>query len=173
MMTTDEINNCIAYAKDYAKAERELKIEHWVTISFYITNEAPRRMVHLIDIPRSMLERWEWLVRWREARLICKNPKSDIRKFYCFYDKRTGLETGFNTLLSRLAAAKAQVTRVKRIIEQYIIHETQNNLFFDPETDERLIKVRKKLEQKYKNVEEMEIQVIQEVINNQKKKQAA
>ena len=65
------------------------------------------------------------------------------------------------------------MTRVKRIIEQYIIHETQNNLFFDPETDERLIKVRKKLEQKYKNVEKMEIQVIQEVINNQKKKQAA
>lgn len=172
MMTTDEINNCIAYAKDYAKAERELKIEHWVTIS-YITNEDPRRIVHMIDIPRSMLERWEWLVRWREARLICQYPKSDIRKFYCFYDKRTGLETGFNTLLSRLAATKAQVTRVKRIIEQYIIHETQNNLFFDPETDERLIKVRKKLEQKYKNVEKMEIQVIQEVINNQKKKQAA
>lgn len=173
MMTTKEIEDCMTLAKNFAKAERELKIEHWVTISFYITNEDPRRIVHMIDIPRSMLERWEWLVRWREARLICQYPKSDIRKFYCFYDKRTGLETGFNTLLSRLAATKAQVTRVKRIIEQYIIHETQNNLFFDPETDERLIKVRKKLEQKYKNVEKMEIQVIQEVINNQKKKQAA
>lgn len=173
MMTTKEIEDCMTLAKDFAKAERELKIEHWVTISFYIMNEDPRRMVHLIDIPRSMLERWEWLVRWREAQLICKNPKSDIRKFYCFYDKRTGLETGFNTLLSRLAAAKAQVTRVKRVIEQYIIHETQNNLFFDPATDERLVKAKKKLEQKYKNVEEIEKKVTQEVIHNQKKEQAA
>ena len=45
MMTTKEIEDCMTLAKNFAKAERELKIEHWVTISFYITNEDPRRIV--------------------------------------------------------------------------------------------------------------------------------
>ncbi|WP_158582671.1 hypothetical protein [Odoribacter sp. AF15-53] len=51
-------------------------------------------------------------------------------------------------------------------MEQYIIHETQNNLFFDPTTDERLQKIKAKLKQKYKNVEAMGKKVKEEVIKN-------
>ena len=58
-------------------------------------------------------------------------------------------------------------------MEQYIIHETHNNLFFTPETDERLQKIKAKLKQKYANVEAMEKRVEEEVIRNSLKTKAA
>ena len=47
--------------------------------------------------------------------------------------------------------AKAQITKVERAIDKYIEHQTQDNMFFDVETDEMLLKAKKKLEQKKSN----------------------
>lgn len=173
-MKQENIHDWLEEAKDLAKAERELEIEHWVKISFQLRNGYDNyETLHVIDIPRAMLERWRWLIKWRMAKYTCQYPREEINMYYHYYDKRTGLETGFNTLLSCLAATKAQVTRIKRITEQYIIQETQNNLFFDPTTDERLQKIRAKLKQKYANMEAMEKKVEEEVIKNSLKTKAA
>ena len=146
-------NEFIQYAKDIAQAERELKIEQWVGISFEVIrrSDGSRQMLHHIDIPRRMLERWQWVIEWRTAKLKCQYPRDIVRACMGFYDKRSGLDTGMNSLLSRMAAAKAQITKVERTIAQYIDYETHNNLFFVAETDKRLQQAHEKLERKKQN----------------------
>lgn len=169
----EDIGDYWQYAKDLAKAERELKIEQWVFLSFeYRNGKGENIRLHHIDIPRRMLERWQWLIKWREAKLICENPKCNIWVYHSYYDKRTGLETGFNTLLSSLASRKAQVTKIKREIEKYITFNTRNNLFFNADTDEMLNKAKDKLKQKEANVEAMLKEVEQAVINQKMKEHA-
>lgn len=146
----------IQYAKDVAQAERELKIEQWVGISFEMIRrgDGSRQVLHQIDIPRRMLERWQWVIKWRTAKLKCQYPRDIVRACMGFYDKRTGLDTGMNSLLGKLTAAKAQITKVERAIARYIDHETQNNLFFVAATDERLQAAQAKLERKKQNYTE-------------------
>lgn len=154
-MAQENMDDWMQYAKDLAKAERELKIEHWVYITFEIRHQdGHREVLHKIDLPRDMVDRWQWLIEWRRAKLVCKYPRKRIAVYHCAYDKRTGLQTGFNFLLTKVASAKAQITKVERVIAQYIQDETQNNLFFDANTDERLLKANDKLEKKKSNYNE-------------------
>lgn len=154
-MAQEVMDDWMQYAKDLAKAERELKIEHWVYITFEVRDEnRNREILHKIDLPRDMVDRWLWLIEWRRAKLVCKYPRQKITIYHCAYDKRTGLQTGFNFLLSKVASAKAQITKVERVIAQYIKNETQNNLFFDADTDEQLLKAKAKLEKKKSNYNE-------------------
>ena len=53
-----------------------------------------------------------------------------------------------NGCLSKLISAKAQITKAERRMNEYIEHNRQNNLFFDENTDEELVKFREKLERK-------------------------
>lgn len=150
------MENYIEYARDMAKAERELGIEQWVCISFeYHPSIGERVVLHQIDMPRAMLDRWRWLIEWRKAKLVCKYPRQGVRVYHSFYDKRSGLDTGFGSLLCRLSSAKAQVTKVERAINEYIEFNKQNNLFFCLQTDEQLIKAYAKLEQKRVNIRKM------------------
>ena len=163
-MEQETMEDWLQYAKDLAKAERELKIEHWVYITFEVRDEnRNREILHKIDLPRDMVDRWRWVIEWRRAKLVCKHPRKKIEVYHCAYDKRTGLQTGFNFLLSKIASAKAQITKVERVIAQYIMDETQNNLFFDESTDERLLKANAKLEQKKMNYNEAYAILQQEV----------
>lgn len=58
-MAQERMEDWMQEAKDLAKAERELKIEHWVYISFEIRNpDRSREVLHAIDIPCNMLGRW-------------------------------------------------------------------------------------------------------------------
>jgi hypothetical protein len=140
------------YAKDIAKAEKELEIEHWVHISFQARNASGTvERLHEIDLPRHMMERWQWVINWRHAKLVCQHPRKNIMVYHSYYDKRSGLITGFGSLIGQVTAAKAQITKVERAIAQYIEHETRNNLFFNAVTDERLLKAKTKLEQKKQN----------------------
>lgn len=50
--------------------------------------------------------------------------------------------------LSKLISAKAQITKAERKMNEYIEHNHQNNLFFDENTDEELVKFKAKLERK-------------------------
>jgi hypothetical protein len=104
------IEEFILYAKDVAQAERELKIEQWVGISFEVIRhgDGSHQVLHHIDIPRRMLERWQWVIEWRTAKLKCQYPRDIVRACISFYDKRTGLDTSMNSLLNRMTAAKAQ-----------------------------------------------------------------
>lgn len=148
------IDEYMQYAKDIAKAEKELEIEHWVHISFQVRNaDRTVERFHEIDLPRHMLDRWQWVINWRHAKLVCQHPRKNITVYHSYYDKRSGLMTGMSSLIGQVTAAKAQITKVERAIAQYVEPETYNNLFFDASTDERLTKTKAKLEQKKRNYE--------------------
>lgn len=151
-MAQERIDDWWEYARELAKAERELKIEQWVFISIeYKDADGHTHRLHSYDLPRELHEKYRWVVRWREARLQCLYPRETISGYYCYYDKRTGLKTGFNSCLSKLAAAKAQITIAERKEKDYLDYQRQNNLFFDEQTDEELIKLRIKLRTKKEN----------------------
>lgn len=151
-MAQERIDDWWEYARELAKAERELKIEQWVFISIeYKDADGHTHRLHSYDLPRELHEKYRWVVRWREARLQCLYPRGTISGYYCYYDKRTGLKTGFNSCLSKLAAAKAQITIAERKEKDYLDYQRQNNLFFDEQTDEELIKFRIKLRTKKEN----------------------
>lgn len=136
-------------AKDYAKAERELEIEHWVRISIGCRDKT----LHAYDLPREVWERRKWVVRWRTAKLQCLHPHWNIATWYSFYDKRTGLKTDFGSCLGKLVAGKAQVTRAFRCIEQHIAaQKALYPLLYDESADTELIKYREKLDRKIENL---------------------
>ncbi len=163
-MARKETYDWVQEAKDLARAERELQIDHWVYITFeYRKDDRSRVVLHKIDIPRGMLDRWRWLIEWRRAALVCRCPRKGIQVYYCYYDKRTGLQTGFDYLLSRVAAAKAQITKNERRITEYVRYMTRNDLFFDPITDEPLRCANAKLTQKRANYAELCALLQQEV----------
>ena len=72
-------------------------------------------------------------------------PQEEYTYLLLHYDKHTGLNTDFNSLLPKLTSTKAQITIAERKEQEYLQYQRQNNLFFDEQTDEQLIKFRKKL----------------------------
>jgi len=65
--------------------------------------------------------------------------------------------------LKTLASAKAQVTKVQRKIDEYIAYNKANNLFFDENTDDDLLKTREKLAIKMANVKAAEERLKQKI----------
>ena len=125
-------------AKDLAKAEKDLGVQKWVLITFYRKNEkGEAEKIFEYDLPRELWIKWNWVVNWRRAKLICMFPRGEVYSTMSFYDKRSGYETGINTFLGRLISAKAQATKVQRSIDNYIAWNRRNNMFFDENTDEK------------------------------------
>lgn len=135
-------------AKDLAKAERELKIEQWVEVTIYYGYAEKQVSLYHYNLPREMYLRYQWVIRWRMAKLQCQYPKQIVSTSLYFYDKRSGESMGLNSCLSKLISAKAQVTKAERMMKNYIEQNRQNNMFFDENTDEELVKFREKLERK-------------------------
>lgn len=158
------MDDWMEYAREYAKAEWELKIEKWVYISIeYRTKTRDRIVLHTYNLPRELYERRSWVIRWRMARLQCLYPKEDIHPYFSYYDKRTGLSAGFDSALSKLSAAKAQITIAERKEKEYIEYQRANNLFFDEATDGQLVRFREKLRMKKEKYAVVEQQVRSEV----------
>ena len=79
IMAQERIDDWWEYAKDLARAERELQIERWVYVSIEYKDEAGRRCrLHSYDLPRELHERYRWVIRWREAKLQCQYPRENI-----------------------------------------------------------------------------------------------
>ena len=142
------------YAREYAKSQREMGIEKWVCITIeYRTMERERVILFRYDLPRDIYERRQWVVRWRHARLLCQYPKENVQTYFSYYDRRTGLSMDFGSALSRLSAAKAQITIARRKEQEYLECQRQNNMFFNEAEDETLAMFRRKLQSKIeKNV---------------------
>lgn len=157
-------------AKDYAKAEKELKVEKWVEVTLYYGYTDKQVSLYHYNLPREMYFRYEWVIRWRMARLQCKYPKQIISKSLYFYDKRSGESMDVSSCLSKLISAKAQVTKAERMMREYIDHNRQNNMFFDENTDEELVKFKEKLGRKKANVAECEKR-LEEIVERRMKKQ--
>lgn len=154
----ESIGDWFQMAKEYAKAEKELKIERWVYISIEYRDGEKLEPVRLFsyNLPREVYERRRWVIRWRLSKLQCQYPKQYVECFHSYYDRRSGESLGFKSCLSKLISAKAQVTKAERTMYDYIERNRQCNLFFDEATDEDLVKFRDKLEQKKAHVDECE-----------------
>jgi hypothetical protein len=146
------------YVRDHARAERELRIEHWVWVGIGYRDAGKGTVtLHSYDLPRELMERYRWVIRWRTARLQCLHPRLSVTAWYSYYDKRTGLKTDFNSCLGRLAAGKAQVTKARRSREAYIEAQRKKYpLFYDPATDPDLLKFDGKLSRKEENLRLLE-----------------
>lgn len=144
----ENVSDFYQFAKDLAKAEKELKIENWVQISICYGYGHQSVTLYTYDLPREVYERRMWVIRWRMAKLQCQYPKQIVSTSLYFYDKRSGESMEVNGCLSKLISAKAQITKSERTMNEYIEHNRQNNLFFDEESDEELVKFREKLERK-------------------------
>lgn len=156
-MAQESIDDFIQMAKDYAKAEKDLDVQRWVFVSFERIDEQGNYVrLFSYDLPREIYDRKRWVIEWRKAKLVCKYPKGNVRYTLSFYDKRLGLDTRINEDLKRLLAAKAQVTRVRRKIEEYVAYNKVHNMFFDESTDSDLLKAREKLTAKIANVQAAE-----------------
>lgn len=156
-MAQESIDDFIQMAKDYAKAEKDLEVQRWVFVSFERIDEQGNYVrLFSYDLPREIYDRKRWVMEWRKAKLVCQYPKGRVRYTLHFYDKRLGLDLKMNEDLKRLLAAKVQVTRVKRKIEEYVAYNKAHNLFFDERTDADLLKARDKLRAKIANVQEAE-----------------
>ncbi len=148
----EDMSDWMEEAKAIAKAERELGIEKWVVLSIeYQTKDYRCVVLYRYDLPRELYEKYRWVVRWRQARCQCLHPRETVQLYHSYYDKRTGLRTDFNSCLSSLAASKAQITIAKKREQEYLVWQRQNNLFFDENTDEELVKFREKLKKKEEN----------------------
>lgn len=144
----ESMDDLFQMAKDLAKAERELKIEQWVEVTIYYGYAEKQVSLYHYNLPREMYLRYQWVIRWRMAKLQCQYPKQIVSTSLYFYDKRSGESMGLNSCLSKLISAKAQVTKAERMMKNYIEQNRQNNMFFDENTDEELVKFREKLERK-------------------------
>lgn len=71
----------------------------------------------------------------------------------------------FSSALSRLSAAKAQITIARRKEQEYLEYQRQNNMFFNEAEDETLAKFRRKLQFKIEKYAELEKEVMLSVQN--------
>ena len=141
-MAQERIDDFMQLAKYYAKAEKELGVQHWVFISIELT-DGNCNYVRLFsyDLPREVYERRRWVIEWRKSRFVCQYPKGNVRCYFSYYDKRLGKDIRLNEDLSRLISAKAQVP----MIDEYVAYNRVHNLFFEESTDADLLKAREKL----------------------------
>lgn len=165
-MAQENMGGWMEYAREYAKIQREMGIERWVCITIeYRTKERERVILFRYDLPRDIYERRQWVVRWRHARLLCRYPRENVQTFFSYYDRRTGLDMNFGSALSRLSAAKAQITIARRKEQEYLEYQRQNNMFFNKAEDETLAKFRWKLQSKIEKYAELEREVMLSVQN--------
>lgn len=142
------VSDFYQFAKDLAKAEKELKVERWVEVTLYYGYADKQVSLYHYDLPREMYFRYQWVIRWRMAKFQCQYPKQIIGISLYHYDKRSGESMGLNSCLPKPISVKAQVTKAERMMKNYIEQNRQNNMFFDEYTDEELVKFREKLERK-------------------------
>ena len=65
-------------ARDYARAEAELGVQHWEFIEFTKdAGDGSSERIFSYDLPREVYDRRLWVVRWRWAALVCLFPRED------------------------------------------------------------------------------------------------
>lgn len=149
---TDVGSDYLQYAKAQAKAEAELEVERWVRISIECGQGSQHTVLHSYELPVAMLERWSWVINWRRARYICERPREPIQTCYHYEYRYKGVRVGWQQDINTLVAAKAKHTKRLRAVEAYIASQ-QGNMFFDPASDEILLKAQAKLKLAEQDIE--------------------
>ena len=73
------------------------------------------------------------------------------------------MSTGFDSALSKLSTAKAQISIAERKEKEYIEYQRANDLFFDEPTDEQLLRFHEKLRMKKEKYTALEQQIRSEI----------
>lgn len=155
----ESVNDWMELAKAYDKAENETVQPYvFVTLEDSVTKEKLFRY----DLPRDMFWKYEWVIRWRTAKLQIQRPRHRINQYLDFYDKKTGLEFGFKSLLSSLVSAKAQLTINTRKLDDYKAG-MKYDLFFDETTDPVVAKLKCKIATYQQKIHELETTIQNEV----------
>ena len=66
------------FAKDLAKAEKELKVERWVEVTLYYGYADKQVSLYHYDLPREMYFRYQWVIRWRMAKISVSISQKQI-----------------------------------------------------------------------------------------------
>lgn len=166
----ESVSDWMALAKAYDKAEKEQQVTPYVIVS--LRNKRTDEELYRYDIPREMFWRYSWIISWREAKLICKNPKDGVSRILSFYDKTTGLDYGFGSLISSLTSAKANTTITANRLQAYIDSQARN-MFFDEASDEIVHKFKAKISAYEEKTAGIEAQIKAKVQEMQTNKQNA
>ena len=142
-------------AKAYDKAEKET-VQPYVIVG--IEDRTTNEVLYKYDLPRDMFWKYSWVVQWRTARYKCQRPRHEIAYYLSFYDKITGLEFGFGTLLSKLTSAKSQITILENKMAEYK-ELMKGDLFFDESSDPNISKFRCKIETQRQKVKDYENEI--------------
>lgn len=142
----NEISSIFEIGKAYDMAKKDLKAEHWVVIGLRTQINGESKLLYKYDLPVKMKERWGWVIEWRRSKLNCMYPKSGVRAYYSFYYRVKDVEMKeYDDCIKSLIALKAKITLQENNIKKYL-EAHKNELFFDPENDEQLIRIKKRLE---------------------------
>ena len=163
--TQETIPEYFLMAKEIARTEKELSIERWDKITIYRAGDKEGDSIYLYhyDLPRHIAEKYDWVIRWRAARLQCRYPRYRITVYHSPYSKVMGENIGMQKDIDTFVAAKAQLTKQQHFIDNYIYYQKANNLFFDEDTDEQLIKARAKLLKKKEIIKQAEARLMEKV----------
>lgn len=150
-------------AKEIALIEKNLHIERWVKIAITYKHKGREKVLYSYDLPVWQYEKWEWVIRWRKAKLQCKHPRELVSLGFDYYKKVMGYNIGMQQDIDRFVAAKARVTKHERALTAYVERQKRTNFFFSEETDELLIKAKAKLKASKESVALAEQRLINKV----------
>lgn len=161
----ESLQDYFLMAKEIAKEEKKLGIEHWDDISIERNGDKWGEYIRLYhyDLPRQLAEKYEWVIRWRAAKLQCQNPRYCVRIYHCPYKKVMGMNIGMQKDIDVFVAAKAQYSKQKRNLEEYISKQKASNMFFNEDTDEEVVRFKAKLKRKKENIELAESRLVEKV----------
>lgn len=161
----ESLQDYFLMAKEIARTEKELSIERWDAVSICRTGDKEGDSIYLYhyDLPCHIAEKYDWVIRWRAARLQCQYPRYRVTVYHSPYRKVMGLNIGMQKDIDTFVAAKAQFTKQQHAIDDYISYQKANNLFFDEDTDEQLVKAKAKLLKKKEGIEQAEARLMEKV----------
>ena len=142
MSKQESVSDWFYLAKAYDKAKKETVVPY---VFIRIEDRTTREVMKTFDVSRKAYEKNIWFFRWKLAEFQCQRPRHDMVQTLCFYDKKTGLNLGFGSLLSKIVSANAQITIIENKIADYK-ELMKQDLFFDESTDPVLSKLKSKIE---------------------------
>ena len=159
-MPQESIHEFYEMVRAEKKAAFEVKAEKWYKITIEATiRPGERKTFYTYDVPDSFLNKYDWVFRWRRAKIQCLHPKLCMIQYICPYFKKEGVLFEYhNSILSKYIAAKARVTRQQKKVDEYLFSQ-QSSLFFNPDEDQQLQKILGKLQSAKAMLAQMEKQI--------------
>ena len=159
-MPQESIHEFYEMVRAEKKAAFEVKAEKWYKITIEATiRPGERKTFYTYDVPDSFLNKYDWVFRWRRAKIQCLHPKLCMTQYICPYYKKEGVLFEYhNSILSKYIAAKARVTRQQKKVDEYLFSQ-QSSLFFNPDEDQQLQKILGKLQSAKAMLAQMETQI--------------